>query len=115
LHARAGRWEPQRSMDERQEKRLTGRELDALFDRLFCTDSQAQTCSRRSRRKDGSVHRFWRAFTRLWSSFSTRESRFTATWKNGVASDAGVRARRHSSRGPNLRSKTCAPRTSRRR
>jgi len=35
LHARAGRWEPRKSMNERQEKRLTDRELYALFDRLF--------------------------------------------------------------------------------
>lgn len=35
LHACTGRWEPQRRMDDRRDKRLTGRELDALFDRLF--------------------------------------------------------------------------------
>jgi hypothetical protein len=35
LHARAGRWEPQRTMDEDQAKRLSERELCALFGRLF--------------------------------------------------------------------------------
>jgi hypothetical protein len=35
LHARARRWEPERRMDDRSDKRLTGRELHALFDRLF--------------------------------------------------------------------------------
>jgi hypothetical protein len=35
LRAGAGRWEPQRRVDDWQEKRLTDRELYALFDRLF--------------------------------------------------------------------------------
>lgn len=35
LHANAGRWEPQMKMATREAKRLTGRELHALFDELF--------------------------------------------------------------------------------
>ena len=35
LRAHAGRWEPQMKMATREAKRLTGRELHALFDELF--------------------------------------------------------------------------------
>ena len=66
-------------------------------------------------RRTGSSHRCPRASIRLWSSSSRNAWRYTATWNTCVVSDAGARARKHSSRGPNLRSKTCGVSTKRRR
>jgi hypothetical protein len=97
LHACAGRWTPQRRMDDRPDKRLTGRELDALFDRLFRTDSAAQTCLRSLRRERSPL---LACFHLSVNTCSRTGWRFTATWKSGVVSHDAARARRRSNRRP---------------
>ena len=74
LHARVGRWEPQRRMDEWQEKRLTGRGAA----RAVRPAVSARIRRRRRARGDragrmGAFTAVWRAFTRLWSSSSRNE------------------------------------------
>ena len=117
LHACAGRWEPQRRMDDRPDKRLTGHELDALFERLFPhgfagADVLAEIAPEGWQRSPLPA-----CFHPSLSSCSRNEWRSTATWKSGVVSRTGARAQlrlepRH--RGLSRRLTTCAASTNRR-
>jgi hypothetical protein len=89
-------------------KRLTGRERDGLFARL-CRHGFAGVDVPAEIAPEGwEQSPLLACFHRASSSFSRNEWRSTATWKNGVVSEAGARTRRRSNGGPNRRSKTCS-------